>query len=182
MILPRDEPERWVSFVAKALQDDDHDVRSRAIGAANDYPGPTLIPFLHAVMLRDPDATNAAEVVGRIAGKTAAAQAWINYLENSKVGFVATSNSLHSLFQVIGPLQAETIGPSNTKQMPPNSIPLLNDYVPLSSAAAKPLKAALSDYRMRAGRSTCCRTVGGSRFRMRKIGHLDARERGAFLG
>lgn len=108
MILPRDEPERWLPFVAKALQDVDHDVRSRAIGSANDYPGPMLIPFLQAVMLRDPNATYAAEVVGRIAGKTAAAQAWINYLENSRVGFVATSNSLSSLFQVIGPLQARS--------------------------------------------------------------------------
>lgn len=101
MILPRDEPERWASFVIKVLQDDDANVRSRAIYASGDYPGPALVPFLQEAMLREREPSTAAEYIGKIAGKSAAALAVIYYLEKSPERF-ATSNSVQHVFRVLG--------------------------------------------------------------------------------
>lgn len=110
MILPRDEPDRWTPAVMKGLLDDDPQVRSRTINVSDRFRDPALIPFLQAAMLRERDASGAAAVIGKIAGKTAEALAWIAYVEAAEYSTerFTPGNAIGFLFRRMAALEARS--------------------------------------------------------------------------
>lgn len=107
MLVPWNESARWTPFVAKSLQDDDPEVRIRAIYATDPCPSPLLVPLLQAAMVHDRNSMNAARAIGKIAGKASEVLAWIYRIESSTERF-ATSNAMRSVFQTLVALEARS--------------------------------------------------------------------------